>query len=371
MASIPNTLNSNQASLSTGATKAKAAIDNAVDAVINGDVTQNIDKALLQLDKEINKAMALIPSIACTSALLQFPMGKTTSLTDPRGFAPGISAASAGVVGQIRNYEAEYAQFKEKLLTLAMGLKQLIDDTVKAAETVQEAFDTVKKVVGIVQGAFGGTPISKEEIIDKLCAFSKADLNAIPADSVLRKIDTFKQINESFKDVTFAVTAVGGGFALPHGGNGGGSASATGNAKFTPEKGKGGDNIKLDSKKYKTTQLSKYFKKQLKDAKVQGKLKDLKFDGEHVTWTYENAGFANNGNDFAHISMIWAAEDELIVGDFDAIKPSSGFTRKGVENIRGGYIEGKQPQPGQSVWFVVSSSDGSTRTSISEPVTWT
>jgi hypothetical protein len=226
MASIPNTLNSNQASLSTGATKAKAAIDNAVDAVINGDVTQNIDKALLQLDKEINKAMALIPSIACTSALLQFPMGKTTSLTDPRGFAPGISAASAGVVGQIRNYEAEYAQFKEKLLTLAMGLKQLIDDTVKAAETVQEAFDTVKKVVGIVQGAFGGTPISKEEIIDKLCAFSKADLNAIPADSVLRKIDTFKQINESFKDVTFAVTAVGGGFALGGGGGGGGGEGA-------------------------------------------------------------------------------------------------------------------------------------------------
>ena len=69
-----------------------------------------------------------------------------------------------------------------------------------------------------------------------------------------------------------------------------------------------------------------------------------------VSWTCENQWTQPSG--IGGWAMIfWKSGDQLIGGIFDAF--GNGQTAKGLENIYGGYLDGKQPAPGQAVYLVL------------------
>lgn len=100
---------------------------------------------------------------------------------------------------------------------------------------------------------------------------------------------------------------------------------------------------------------------------VAGELRNVKLSADRVT--FETSSEKWIAGEWGRIAIIFRDVDgALIAGEFDARKP--GQRMKGLENIHGGYIQGKQPEKGAPVFFVVYDMKGTQRSNVAAGGLW-
>ncbi len=101
----------------------------------------------------------------------------------------------------------------------------------------------------------------------------------------------------------------------------------------------------------------------LYSANVSGGSVELSFDTLH--WPAKRGKKTVDGA----VYIFWVSGGQVIGGYFDA--HAVGQTRKGLENIHGGYLNGRKPGKGDTVYFALVSLDGRQRTNVKRSnTTW-
>jgi hypothetical protein len=121
----------------------------------------------------------------------------------------------------------------------------------------------------------------------------------------------------------------------------------------------------LDISKART--ISKYVKN-VPAMPITVRLFNVNTSANRVTFDYTTTGWKSDGTIDGRIAIIWQDGLDLIVGEFDGKRPNQRM--KGLENIHGGYIQGKQPAKGAPVWYVIYDKTGTQRSNVASGGVW-
>jgi membrane-associated protease RseP (regulator of RpoE activity) len=121
----------------------------------------------------------------------------------------------------------------------------------------------------------------------------------------------------------------------------------------------------LDISKART--ISKYVRN-VPAMPITVRLFNVNTSADRVTFDYTTTGWKSDGTIDGRIAIIWQDGAELIVGEFDGKRPNQRM--KGLENIHGGYIQGKQPAKGAPVWYVIYDKTGTQRSNVAAGGVW-
>lgn len=121
----------------------------------------------------------------------------------------------------------------------------------------------------------------------------------------------------------------------------------------------------IDISKART--ISKYVKN-VPAMPIVTRLFDVNTGHDRVTFNYDKVNWKSDGTIDGRIAVIWYEGEQLIIGEFDGKRPNQKM--KGLENIHGGYIQGKQPKAGQEVWFVIYDKLGRERSNVASGGLW-
>ena len=121
----------------------------------------------------------------------------------------------------------------------------------------------------------------------------------------------------------------------------------------------------IDISKART--ISKYVKN-VPAMPITVKLYSVNTSADRVTFDYTPTGWKSDGTIDGRIAIIWQDGAELIIGEFDGKRPNQKM--KGLENIHGGYIQGKKPSKGSPVWYVIYDKIGTQRSNVAAGGVW-
>ncbi|HMO05535.1 MAG TPA: VCBS repeat-containing protein [Kiritimatiellia bacterium] len=103
------------------------------------------------------------------------------------------------------------------------------------------------------------------------------------------------------------------------------------------------------------------------NARVTRRLNSADIDGSNVRLNYETLNWPDNNSGIGsnidgRVYIFWLENGQVTGGHFEWKRP--GQTSKGLSNIEGGYLEGKKPPRGATVWFCLMNNVGDERTNV-------
>jgi len=103
------------------------------------------------------------------------------------------------------------------------------------------------------------------------------------------------------------------------------------------------------------------------NAPITRKLHSANIEGSNVKLSYETLNWPDNnsgiGSDIdGRVYIFWMEGSTVTGGHFEWKRP--GQTSKGLSNINNGYLEGKKPARGATVWFCLMSNAADQRTNV-------
>jgi len=91
--------------------------------------------------------------------------------------------------------------------------------------------------------------------------------------------------------------------------------------------------------------------------------------GDMVVMSFDPLNWPRDGRVDGRVYLFWESGGQVIGGMFDW--HASGQTVKTLENVYGGYLGGKRPPPGTTIYFCLSNIDCSERTNVRKSnTTW-
>ena len=103
------------------------------------------------------------------------------------------------------------------------------------------------------------------------------------------------------------------------------------------------------------------------NARVTRRLNSADVEGGNVRLSYETLNWPDNNsgvdsNIDGRVYIFWLENGQVVGGHFEWKRP--GQTSKGLKNIETGYLEGKKPPRGATVWFCLLNNVGDERTNV-------
>ncbi len=89
-------------------------------------------------------------------------------------------------------------------------------------------------------------------------------------------------------------------------------------------------------------------------------------NGSMVSYSFEQLNWPVSEGCDGGCYVFWELNGQAVGGLFDA--HGAGQTVKSLENIYGGYLDGKRPAKGQTVYFAFVNLDGTERTNVKKSV---
>jgi len=117
-------------------------------------------------------------------------------------------------------------------------------------------------------------------------------------------------------------------------------------------------NVKLLGTHKKVNPANARITRTLRSANIDGS--NVRLDYETLNWPDNNSGIGSNID--GRVYIFWMEGSTVTGGHFEWKRP--GQTSKGLSNIETGYLEGKKPPRGATVWFCLLNNVGDERTNV-------
>ena len=133
----------------------------------------------------------------------------------------------------------------------------------------------------------------------------------------------------------------------------------------TPPPARAGDELDISG----ATLLGPHKGVPVRSAPITRDLYSSNKEGKAVRLSFETLGWPSDGGVDGRVFIFWEESGGVVGGHFDW--HGNGQTVKTLENVYGGYLDGRQPPAGATVWFCLSDLDGRERTNVTRSdTTW-